>query len=208
MLKQWQNGRRGQDGWGRWTRRRKWYRDAELVEVEEDDAASTGPLPAPSQATVNITEPDEAMPLSQTQLDGDASTRTPSSPKPDLPPRRASLSQRALSATPPSLSSTAVSHPDDNGEREDEYNYDSTSMLSSSSRSGRFGSVKPSAGMPALRRRATDSSSRRSTGGARRASDAVEEEEAAVLGTSLGLGPGVGEDKAWGVGDEIMMGLE
>ncbi|OIW24661.1 integral peroxisomal membrane peroxin, partial [Coniochaeta ligniaria NRRL 30616] len=31
----WQNGRRGQDGWGRWTRRRKWYRDAELVEVED-----------------------------------------------------------------------------------------------------------------------------------------------------------------------------
>ncbi|KAI9746709.1 MAG: peroxisome- protein [Claussenomyces sp. TS43310] len=28
----WQNGRRGQDGWGRYTRRRKWYRDAELVE--------------------------------------------------------------------------------------------------------------------------------------------------------------------------------
>lgn len=30
---QWQNGRRGQDGWGKYTRRRKWYRDAELVEV-------------------------------------------------------------------------------------------------------------------------------------------------------------------------------
>ncbi|KAI5919555.1 integral peroxisomal membrane peroxin-domain-containing protein [Camillea tinctor] len=28
----WQNGRRGADGWGRWTRRRKWYRDAELIE--------------------------------------------------------------------------------------------------------------------------------------------------------------------------------
>jgi len=34
----WQNGRRGQDGWGRWTRRRKWYRDAELVEVEPSTA--------------------------------------------------------------------------------------------------------------------------------------------------------------------------
>ncbi|KAK7756350.1 hypothetical protein SLS62_001576 [Diatrype stigma] len=33
----WQNGRRGQDGWNRWTRRRKWYRDAELVEVSADD---------------------------------------------------------------------------------------------------------------------------------------------------------------------------
>lgn len=36
---QWQNGRRGQDGWGRWTRRRKWYRDAELVEVDEAQLA-------------------------------------------------------------------------------------------------------------------------------------------------------------------------
>ncbi|KAK4199288.1 integral peroxisomal membrane peroxin-domain-containing protein [Triangularia verruculosa] len=33
----WQNGRRGQDGWGKWTRRRKWYRDAELVEADADE---------------------------------------------------------------------------------------------------------------------------------------------------------------------------
>lgn len=33
----WQNGRRAQDGWAKWTRRRKWYRDAELVEVDESD---------------------------------------------------------------------------------------------------------------------------------------------------------------------------
>ncbi|KAE8551765.1 hypothetical protein TMatcc_001747 [Talaromyces marneffei ATCC 18224] len=31
----WQDGRRG-DSWGRYTRRRKWYRDAELVEVDEN----------------------------------------------------------------------------------------------------------------------------------------------------------------------------
>ncbi|KAJ5902313.1 peroxisomal membrane protein Pex23-Penicillium chrysogenum [Penicillium taxi] len=30
----WNDGRRGQDGWDRYTRRRKWYRDAELVEVQ------------------------------------------------------------------------------------------------------------------------------------------------------------------------------
>ncbi|KAF5667780.1 integral peroxisomal membrane [Fusarium circinatum] len=33
----WQNGHRGQDGWSRWTRRRKWYRDAELVEVDQPE---------------------------------------------------------------------------------------------------------------------------------------------------------------------------
>ena len=30
------DGRRGQDGWGRYTRRRKWYRDAELIETSTD----------------------------------------------------------------------------------------------------------------------------------------------------------------------------
>ena len=37
----WNDGRRGQDGWGRYTRRRKWYRDAELVEISESDMASS-----------------------------------------------------------------------------------------------------------------------------------------------------------------------
>ncbi|KAI8628400.1 Pex24p-domain-containing protein [Xylariaceae sp. FL1651] len=56
----WQNGRRGSDGWGRWTRRRKWYRDAELVEISEDDLPSppppelpARPKPIPSQAPEN-----------------------------------------------------------------------------------------------------------------------------------------------------------
>ncbi|KAI4106825.1 MAG: hypothetical protein LQ339_002797 [Xanthoria mediterranea] len=37
----WNDGRRGQDGWGRYTRRRKWYRDAELVEIPESEMASS-----------------------------------------------------------------------------------------------------------------------------------------------------------------------
>ncbi len=45
----WNDGRRGQDGWNRWTRRRKWYRDAELVEIpagtEEADSPETGLAP-------------------------------------------------------------------------------------------------------------------------------------------------------------------
>ncbi|KAI0116076.1 Pex24p-domain-containing protein [Hypoxylon sp. NC0597] len=44
----WQNGRRGSDGWGRWTRRRKWYRDAELVEIS-DEAASPPPPELPAR---------------------------------------------------------------------------------------------------------------------------------------------------------------
>lgn len=45
----WNDGRRGKDGWNRWTRRRKWYRDAELVEVpaglDETDATEVGTAP-------------------------------------------------------------------------------------------------------------------------------------------------------------------
>ena len=36
ILQQWQNGRKGKDGWNRYTRRRKWCRDAELVEISPE----------------------------------------------------------------------------------------------------------------------------------------------------------------------------
>jgi len=41
----WQNGRRGKDGWGRYTRRRKWCRDAELVEVTPSTEITPSPTP-------------------------------------------------------------------------------------------------------------------------------------------------------------------
>ncbi|CAI6340643.1 unnamed protein product [Periconia digitata] len=41
----WRDGRRGQDGWGRYTRRRKWYRDAELVEISP--STDITPIPTP-----------------------------------------------------------------------------------------------------------------------------------------------------------------
>lgn len=44
-LLQWRDGRRGQDGWGRYTRRRKWYRDAELVEATP--STDVTPVPTP-----------------------------------------------------------------------------------------------------------------------------------------------------------------
>jgi hypothetical protein len=48
-VKKWQNGRRGQDGWGRYTRRRKWYRDAELVEVTPSTEITPSSTPAPPE---------------------------------------------------------------------------------------------------------------------------------------------------------------
>ncbi|KAL4921609.1 integral peroxisomal membrane peroxin-domain-containing protein [Aspergillus aurantiobrunneus] len=40
----WNEGRRGQDGWDRYTRRRKWCRDAELVEVAPDGNSVGAPF--------------------------------------------------------------------------------------------------------------------------------------------------------------------
>jgi hypothetical protein len=47
-LHQWRDGRRGQDGWGRYTRRRKWYRDAELVEATPSTETTPAPTPKPT----------------------------------------------------------------------------------------------------------------------------------------------------------------
>ncbi|KAF2097235.1 integral peroxisomal membrane protein [Rhizodiscina lignyota] len=41
----WRNGRRDKDGWGRYTRRRKWCRDAELVEVTPSTEITPSPTP-------------------------------------------------------------------------------------------------------------------------------------------------------------------
>ncbi|KAF1982266.1 Pex24p-domain-containing protein [Aulographum hederae CBS 113979] len=41
----WHDPRKGKDGWGRYTRRRKWYRDAELVEVTPSTEITPSPTP-------------------------------------------------------------------------------------------------------------------------------------------------------------------
>jgi len=38
---QWRDGRRGVDGWAKYTRRRKWYRNAELVEDLGSDSSDS-----------------------------------------------------------------------------------------------------------------------------------------------------------------------
>ncbi|KAF2019549.1 Pex24p-domain-containing protein [Aaosphaeria arxii CBS 175.79] len=85
----WRDGRRGQDGWGRYTRRRKWYRDAELVEV----TASTEVTPSP---TPKIDPVDDSAPLATSN-----SSTTP--PKRGSPPDSLDLSAR-----PPSEYATSI----------------------------------------------------------------------------------------------------
>ena len=51
----WLHGRRGVDGWGRYTRRRRWVRDAELVELDpaaaEHGGSDATPVPSPRSNT-------------------------------------------------------------------------------------------------------------------------------------------------------------
>ena len=63
---QWNDGRRGQDGWDRYTRRRKWYRDAELVELQEETPnASEETVSALTQALEKEKETKEKEPESE-----------------------------------------------------------------------------------------------------------------------------------------------
>ncbi|KAI9758620.1 MAG: peroxisome- protein [Candelina submexicana] len=64
----WQDGKRGQDSWGRYTRRRKWYRDAELVEVSSSLEITPSASPHPTthpDATLSETDaaPDDKPPV-------------------------------------------------------------------------------------------------------------------------------------------------
>ncbi|KAK0616775.1 integral peroxisomal membrane peroxin-domain-containing protein [Immersiella caudata] len=109
----WQNGRRGQDGWGRWTRRRKWYRDAELVEADEVEEVT---------ANGTATEPQgEQAPFAR--------------------PSGASASTPSLALTDTQATGTMASgkQPDTQDlDREREDDYDGASILSTSSRSTRY----------------------------------------------------------------------
>ena len=53
------NDPRGLDGWGRYTRRRKWFRDAELVE-EKNDGASAATVEDSASVKSQSTKPDSA----------------------------------------------------------------------------------------------------------------------------------------------------
>ncbi|KAK1754243.1 integral peroxisomal membrane peroxin-domain-containing protein [Echria macrotheca] len=63
----WQNGRRGQDGWGRWTRRRKWYRDAELVEADVEIEPASGSAEIGSQTATPTPAKLSQQPSSETE---------------------------------------------------------------------------------------------------------------------------------------------
>ena len=62
---QWRDGRR-QDGWGRYTRRRKWCRDAELIEISNGGVGDVDNPPNESVSTIRAVESHHHRPLSST----------------------------------------------------------------------------------------------------------------------------------------------
>ena len=212
---QWQNGRRGLDGWGRWTRRRKWYRDAELVEaddVEVDQSKADHPKSssAPSLVSTGDKQADQnPPPLSPEMVYPGSGTGTPTPGK----------------ALPRSISEVSGGNASTNGKRakgEENEHEDSVSVLSTSSRSIRFSSNKSGSGSGSWRGKilpissgpTTDSGTKGSgtgsTSRSRRTSNATSEDDAASLGIQVGLAlqDAGKETGSWGVGDEVRMGLE
>ncbi|KAK3991484.1 integral peroxisomal membrane peroxin-domain-containing protein [Cladorrhinum sp. PSN332] len=214
----WQNGRRGQDGWGRWTRRRKWYRDAELVEADmvEDEIVQTQPG---SEAGMRYGRSDggdnNATPRAVSRSAAD-SIMSPAATTTDVatPDIYYSSSPRSSSLS----SALFINKTRGGGDKDKEEECDSASMLSTSSRST---TNKGKTGFGSLRRKVTDNSSlrggsassrRASSGGSGTPSGGQQEDDAAVmsLGTStrMALQDAGKEGSQWGVGDELRMGLE
>ncbi|KAK4165629.1 integral peroxisomal membrane peroxin-domain-containing protein [Cladorrhinum sp. PSN259] len=216
----WQHGRRGQDGWGRWTRRRKWYRDAELVEADmvDDEIVQTQPA---SEAGMMYgksgagdgNNSNNATPRAVSRSAAD-SIMSPASTTTDL------MTHDIYSSSPrsSSLSSPLIISKTRGGDKDREEEHDSASLLSTSSRST---TNKGKSGIGKLRRRVTDTSSMRSAGSRRPSASGsggatggtgAQEDDAAImsLGTStrLALQDAGKEGSQWGVGDELRMGLE
>lgn len=238
MLAQWQNGRRGQDGWGRWTRRRKWYRDAELVEVDSDDEREQAKEPSKETSTKHTLE-------ARTSLPPMPKTPTLAPPITTFSPNNETMSMPDLHRTNDSLKEIKEEDSGSPGTDKEKDKDDASSVLSTSSRSMRL--------LPSLRRRVTDNtagaaaaaaqaigggnkqqhsrrddnssvtssprsavvspysvgSARGSSRRARRTSEVQSEDDQASLGPGLGLE--ISKDRrggSWGIGDEAVMGLE
>ncbi|KAK8062635.1 integral peroxisomal membrane peroxin [Apiospora hydei] len=193
----WNNGRRGADGWGRWTRRRKWYRDAELVEVNDETEISGSSTPAEP----TISPPPPELPA------------RPAPPRQDVAESKAPLSSSVQSgSSDPGHSQTSNEHDRDNEET------DTASVLSTSSKSARgfkwpgFG-INPYAhhshsNPPSIRGKKVTNSSKRT----RRTSDSVnsahENDGSLTPALELEIQGSRKEQASWGFGDEVAMGLE
>ncbi|KAL7813187.1 integral peroxisomal membrane peroxin [Trichoderma aethiopicum] len=178
----WQNGRRGLDGWGRWTRRRKWYRDAELVEVDESQLAheldATESTPTPH--TTSYSTANEKM------------RAEPPDPTPDEDQDQVSdvLSVKAADDTASLHSTTSSRFWPTLRRRTTDRSGDSLRLDSQRQEKRRSGSQRP--------RRTSDV-----------ASDIAGEDDSSLnLAVALELQKQGKEGGEWGIGDEARMSLE
>jgi hypothetical protein len=123
IIIQWRDGRRGKDGWGRYTRRRKWCRDAELVEVTPSTEITPSPTPNPeaadeddnttlAESTATILAPSIAS--TAVEDDGDDSSMAGSKSKRRWFRRSSqAASQKSNAGTSSSVSSSLKSYPDE-----------------------------------------------------------------------------------------------
>jgi hypothetical protein len=123
---QWRDGRRGKDGWGRYTRRRKWCRDAELVEVTPSTEITPSPTPNPepsdegddinlAQSTATIVAPSSASTAidDDEHVDGNSSIAGSKARKRWFRRSSQAASQKSTAGTDSSVGSSLKSYPDE-----------------------------------------------------------------------------------------------
>lgn len=98
----WNDGRR-EDGWGRYTRRRKWYRDAELVEITPSTEVSPAPTSANSDDEAERIRKARAYAnsLSPSGKESDLTDSVATIKPPPTPPRPTHSRSTSYSATSP-----------------------------------------------------------------------------------------------------------
>ena len=188
----WQEGRR-EDGWGRYTRRRKWYRDAELVEV----TPSTEVTPAVTPV-VNQSEAEEDLQPPEKPARPNIGSRTPSShpattttatqagDEASIKQRKAWFSGRSATPNP--------STPNSNGQMD-----------------GDDGSGSGSVSRPGRHRSDSNMSSGRNTGHfsgrSDRSRDDPEDDSYQPWRDRARQSVASGGGGSWGAGDDVAMGL-
>ncbi|KAL4935718.1 hypothetical protein BDV06DRAFT_234003 [Aspergillus oleicola] len=106
----WNDGRRGQDGWDRYTRRRKWIRDAELVEMTPD-GKSIETSSALTQALAKEIEKNKAKNAEASTADTDSVSLAPSTASTKARRRRWFGGSKSVSDNNKNGSSSSIAPP-------------------------------------------------------------------------------------------------
>ena len=119
----WNDGRRGQDGWGRYTRRRKWYRDAELVDSSVLDPEEMGMASSEATLVPSSTGSAAATVSTATGAEKQASTDTTSIASSTTKQRRGFFGRRRSEASSAqgSVDSKSSTVKSSGGEEGDDY---------------------------------------------------------------------------------------